>query len=125
MDDEVGDLRETGILVAGHRNQLRALFANSSCGREQLVGIAAIGCRKNEVARMPLAETAVQRLSRMQKSRRRADRAEQARGIARDVFGLPDAGHVHPSAASERSANYLDGARYRRDVQTAAQIAEF
>jgi len=41
------------------------------------------------------------------------------------VLGLADAGHVNPAAASERGANYLDRARYGRDVQTAAKRAEF
>ena len=50
---------------------------------------------------------------------------ERTRRIARDVLGLPDSSHMNPPAASECGANYLDGARDRREVQTAAQLAEF
>ena len=73
---------------------------------------------------MHLAEAAVQGFGRMQKSRGRADRAEQAGGVARDVLGLADSGHVDAAAAAKRGANYLDGARDGGDVQAAAQSGE-
>ena len=74
---------------------------------------------------MHLAEAAVQGFGRVQKSRGRADRAEHAGGVARDVLGLADAGDVDAAAAAERGADYLDGARDGGDVQAAAQCGEF
>ena len=73
---------------------------------------------------MHLAETAVQGFGRVQKSRGRADRAEHAGGIARDVLGLADTSDVDAAAAAERGADYLDGARDGGDVQAAAQRGE-
>ena len=115
---------EAGILVAGDRDQLRALLANRGRGREQFVGAAAVGNRDDDVARMHLAEAAVQRFGRVQKSRGRADRTEHAGGVARDVLGLADSGDVDAAAAAERRADYLDGARDGGDVQAAAQRGE-
>ena len=115
---------EAGVLVAGDRDQLRALLANRGRGREQFVGAAAVGNRDDDVARMHLAEAAVQGFGRVQKSRGRADRTEHAGGVARDVLGLADSGHVDAAAAAERGADYLDGARDGGDVQAAAQCGE-
>src|ERR1700675_1825963 len=73
---------------------------------------------------MHLAEAAVQSFGRVQKSRGRAARAKHARGVAGDVLGLADSGHVDAAAAAERGADYLDGARDGGDVQAAAQRGE-
>src|ERR1035437_8825794 len=70
---------------------------------------------------MHLSEAAVQGFGRVQKGGGRADRAEQAGRVACDVLRLADSRHVGASAAAERGANYLEGARNGGDVQSAAK----
>src|SRR5260221_3777240 len=83
------------------------MFLDRHSGLAQLARIAAVGdCDRDDLG-IDLAETAVQSYGRMQKGRLRADRAQQARPVARDVLGLADAGQMDAAAARLSGANHV------------------
>ena len=63
----------------------------------------------------------MQSFGSVQERRLRAHRTEQARGVARDVFGLAHAGQMNAAAARLGGANHVDRGANLVEVDLAAQ----
>ena len=106
IEMHVGRLRERRLLVAGERDDLRALALQMRRQQHELVGLAGIRKHHHDVAGRDHAEVAVRGFRRMDEERRRARRRERGRELARDVARLADAGHDDAAAGME---DQLDG----------------
>src|SRR5216683_5414957 len=93
-------------------------------GLAQLARVAAVGNCDYDVLGIDLAETSMQGFGRVQKGRLRADRAQQARRVARDVLGLADAGQMDTAAARLGCANHVDRCANLVEVDLAPQRAK-
>src|SRR5215831_4710999 len=93
-------------------------------GFAQFTRVAAVGDRDHDIFGIDLAEAAVQRFGRVQKGRLGADRAEQTRRVARNVFRLADAGEMDTAAAAFGAANHIDRAPDLVEVDFALQHAQ-
>ena len=112
-------------LVAGHRYELCTVLFYRDRRGAQLVGVAAVGNRDDDIARVDLSEAAVQGFGGVQERRHRTDRAKNARSIARDVFGLTNSRHMDAAAARLRRSNQPDRPRNGAKIDRAAQRGEF
>ena len=91
----------------------------------QFVGVAAVGNRDDDVARVDLSEAAVQGFGGVQKRRHRPDRAKNTRSIARDVFGLTNSRHMDAATTRLRRSNHRHRARNCAKIDRAPQRDQF
>ena len=121
INHQVGEMGKFGGRIAGDRDQLRAVLLDRHRGLAQLPRIAAVGDSNHDVLWIDLAKAAVQSFGSVQESRLRTHRTEQARGVARDVFGLAHAGQMNAAAARLGGANHVDRGANLVEVDLAAQ----
>jgi hypothetical protein len=105
VEVDVRALRERRVLVAGERDQLRALAFQMRQQRHQLVGFAGVRDEQHDVVARDHAEIAVARLGRVHEERRRAGGSHGRGDLARDMTGLADADHDDAAAAVEQRAD--------------------
>jgi hypothetical protein len=104
----VGGLRERRALVAGEREELRALPLEVRDQLDELVGLAGVRQHHHDVAGGDHAEVAVLRFGRMDEERRRAGRRQRGGELGRDVAGLADARHHHAAPALQDQRDRVD-----------------
>ena len=98
----IGRVRERRLLVAGQRDQARALALEMRHQRNKLVGLARIRQEQHDVFGGDHAEVPVTRLGGMHEERRCSGRRERCRDLASDMPGLTDAGHDDATATFEQ-----------------------
>ena len=111
VEVQVRGLRERALLVAGQRDELRALALQVRHEHHEFVGLAGVRQHDHDVVGRDHPEVAVRRLGRVHEERRRAGRRERGGQLARDVPGLADAGHDDAPAALEDQVDRRDERR--------------
>ena len=107
-DDDLGVAAEAALDVAGHRDQRHAEALDRRHDGGDLVALARVGDREDDVAGGHHAEIAVARFAGMDEERRRPRRGQRRRHLAADVAALAHSHHDDAPAAGE------DRARARR-----------
>ena len=95
-------LSERGLLVAGQRDQLRALPFQVRQQRDQLVGFAGIRQQEHDIVGGDHAEVAMARLGGVHEEGGCARRGKRRGELARNVTRLADADHDHAPATIEQ-----------------------
>jgi hypothetical protein len=108
VEGDVGRLRERRLRSAGDRDQLRAEAPDRLEEPQQLVGLAAVRQRDDDIVALNDAEVAVDRFGRMQKEGRRAGARQRRGDLAADDAGLA---HAREDDASPAVAEQFDRAR--------------
>ena len=108
--DDVGMTAEAALDVAGHRDQRHAEALDRRHDRGDLVALARVRDREDDVAGRHHAEIAVARLAGVDEERRRAGRRQRRRDLAADVAALAHAHHDDAAAAGEDRAERGDEA---------------
>ena len=99
---------EAALGLAGHRDQRDAEPLDRRHDRRDLVALAGVRDREDDIARRHHAEVAVARLARMDEHGRRSGRGERRRDLAADVAALAHSHHDDTAPAAKDGAERSD-----------------
>src|SRR5438046_7456555 len=113
---DIGFPGKRRVGIAGQRDQLRALAFYPGDDREQLIRLAGIRERQNDVIARDHAQIAVSRLGGVDEKSRRPRARQPGCDVSGDVPRLADAAHLAapaaPQARTDRTQDPLAGSRY-------------